>query len=41
MKRLMSSTLIAWLAVNKNCLKSDLFQITLPTGTVFYATEGQ
>jgi uncharacterized phage protein (TIGR02218 family) len=41
MKRLMSSTLIAWLAANKNCLKADLFAITLPTGTVFYATEGQ
>jgi uncharacterized phage protein (TIGR02218 family) len=37
----MSSTLIAWLAANKNCLKADLFAITLPTGTVFYATEGQ
>ena len=41
MKRLMSSTLIAWLAANPNCLKADLFQITLPTGTVMYMTEGQ
>jgi uncharacterized phage protein (TIGR02218 family) len=37
----MSSTLIAWLAANKNCMKADLFAITLPTGTVMYATEGQ
>lgn len=41
MKRLMSTTLINWLAANKNCLKADLFAVTLPTGTVFYATEGQ
>ncbi|MGA8877941.1 MAG: DUF2163 domain-containing protein [Candidatus Korobacteraceae bacterium] len=37
----MSTTLINWLAANKNCMKADLFKITLPTGTVFYATEGQ
>lgn len=41
MKRLMSTTLINWLAANKNCLKADLFAITLPTGTTMYATEGQ
>ena len=37
----MSTALINWLAANKNCLKADLFAITLPTGTVFYACEGQ
>ena len=41
MKRLMSSGLISFLQANPNCLKSDLFAITLPTGTTFYACEGQ
>lgn len=42
MKRLMPSGLITFLqsAAGKNCLKADLFAITLPTGTVIYLTEG-
>ena len=41
MKRLMPSSLITFLQQNPNCLKADLFAITLPTGTVIYVTEGQ
>jgi hypothetical protein len=42
MKRLMSPALINWLQANQtNCTKADLFVITLPTGTTFYATDGQ
>jgi uncharacterized phage protein (TIGR02218 family) len=41
MKRLMPSSLITFLQLNPNCLKADLFAITLPTGTVMYVTEGQ
>lgn len=42
MKRLMPSTLITFLqGAGKNCLKADLFVITLPTGNVLYITEGQ
>jgi uncharacterized phage protein (TIGR02218 family) len=41
MKRLMPSSLITFLQNNPNCLKADLFVITLPTGTVMYVTEGQ
>jgi uncharacterized phage protein (TIGR02218 family) len=37
----MSSTLISWLQANRNCLRADLFAITLPTGTTVYATDGQ
>ena len=37
----MPSTLITFLQQNPNCLKADLFVITLPTGTVIYVTEGQ
>jgi uncharacterized phage protein (TIGR02218 family) len=41
MKRLMPSSLITFLQNNRACLKADLFSITLPTGTVLNATEGQ
>jgi uncharacterized phage protein (TIGR02218 family) len=41
MKRLMPSSLITFLQTNKNCLKSDLFAITLPTGNTLYSCEGQ
>jgi uncharacterized phage protein (TIGR02218 family) len=41
MKRLMPSGLISFLQANPNCLKADLFVVTLPTGTILYATEGQ
>lgn len=41
MKRLLPSGLITFLQQNPNCLKADLFIITLPTGTVLYATDGQ
>jgi Phage conserved hypothetical protein BR0599/Uncharacterized conserved protein (DUF2163) len=46
MKRLMPSSLVnisgtGFLQTNPNCLKADLFAITLPTGTVMYVTEGQ
>jgi uncharacterized phage protein (TIGR02218 family) len=41
MKRLMPSGLITWLQANPAALKADLFLITLPTGTLMYATEGQ
>jgi uncharacterized phage protein (TIGR02218 family) len=41
MKRLMPSSLITFLQNNRTCLKADLFAVTLPTGTVMYATEGQ
>ena len=37
----MPSSLITFLQNNRNVLKADLFVITLPTGTVFYATSGQ
>jgi uncharacterized phage protein (TIGR02218 family) len=40
MKRLMPSSLITFLQTNKNCLKADLFIITLPTGTIMYLCEG-
>jgi uncharacterized phage protein (TIGR02218 family) len=41
MKRLMPSSLTTFLQNNKNCLKSDLFSITLPTGNTLYACDGQ
>lgn len=41
MKRLMPAGLITFLQNNRNVFKADLFIITLPTGTVLYATEGQ
>lgn len=41
MKRLFPSSLIAFLQENPNCSKADCFALTLPTGTVLYATEGQ
>jgi uncharacterized phage protein (TIGR02218 family) len=41
MKRLLPSGLITFLQANPNCIKSDLFVITLPTGTTIYACEGQ
>jgi len=43
MKRLMPSSLIDFLQNTnyRDVLKADLFAITLPTGTVMYATEGQ
>jgi len=43
MKRLMPSSLIDFLQNTnyRDVLKADLFSITLPTGTVMYATEGQ
>ena len=43
MKRLMPSALIAFLQSvdGANCLKADLFIITLPTGAIAYVTEGQ
>lgn len=41
MKRLMPGSLITFLQNNRNCIKADCFAITLPTGTVLYATEGQ
>lgn len=40
MKRLPAS-LKTFLANNPNCVKADCFAITLPTGQVLYATEGQ
>lgn len=41
MKRLMPPSLVSYLQTNPNCERGDLFMITLPTGTVFYATSGQ
>ena len=41
MKRLMPSSLVSYLQTNPGCARADLFMITLPTGTVFYATSGQ
>ena len=41
MKRLMPSGLITFLQGNANCLKADLFSITLATGTVMNVTNGQ
>jgi len=43
MKRLMPSSLITFLQspAGQNCLRADLFVITLPTGAVIYATDGQ
>ncbi len=41
MKRLIPAGLITFLQQNPNCLKADLFVITLPTGTTIYVTEGQ
>ena len=41
MKRLMTSGLISWLAANRNCLRADLFQITLANGQGITATNGQ
>jgi uncharacterized phage protein (TIGR02218 family) len=41
MKRLMPSSLVTFLQTNPNCLRADLFAITLPTGTTLYATSGQ
>jgi hypothetical protein len=41
MKRLMPISLVSFLQTNPNCLKADLFAITLPTGTTIYVTEGQ
>lgn len=41
MKRLMPSSLIAFLANNRNCQKADLFSIFLPTGQTLNVTEGQ
>jgi hypothetical protein len=37
----MPSSLISFLQANPNCTRADLFAITLPTGTTFYATDGQ
>ena len=39
MKR-MPASLITFLQTNPNCLKSDLFVITLPTGTQMFLSEG-
>lgn len=41
MKRLMPTSLVSFLQTNPNCLKADLFAISLPTGTTIYVTEGQ
>lgn len=41
MKRLMPSSLIAFLAANPNCIKSDLFVITLPNSQTIYTCEQQ
>ena len=41
MKRLMPSTLIAYLQTNPRVIRADLFALTLPTGTVVYVTDGQ
>lgn len=41
MKRLMPPGLITFLQNTPNCTRADLFAITLPTGTTFYATDGQ
>jgi len=41
MKRLMPTGLITFLQANPNCLKADLFVISLPNGQTLYATEGQ
>jgi uncharacterized phage protein (TIGR02218 family) len=40
MKRLMPGSLITFLQANPNCIKADLFVITLPTSTVLYVCEG-
>jgi uncharacterized phage protein (TIGR02218 family) len=42
-KRVMPSTLITFLQsqAGRGCLRADLFVITLPTGAVIYATDGQ
>jgi uncharacterized phage protein (TIGR02218 family) len=41
MKRLMPAGLITFLQQNPNCIRADLFVITLPTGQVLYVTDGQ
>jgi len=41
MKRLMPSSLIAFLQSNRNFLKADLFSIFLPTGQTLNVTSGQ
>lgn len=41
MKRLIPSSLKTFLAANPNVLRADCFAITLPTGQVLYATDGQ
>ena len=41
MKRLMPSSLVAFLQSHPNALKADCFAITLPTGAVMCVTEGQ
>lgn len=41
MKRLMPSGLIAFLQANPNCVRADLFTITLPNGQYLLATDGQ
>ena len=41
MKRLMPASLITFLQQNSNCIRADLFIITLPNGQIIYATDGQ
>jgi uncharacterized phage protein (TIGR02218 family) len=41
MKRNMPSGLISFLQRNPNCIRADLFTITLPNGHTLYATDGQ
>ena len=41
MKRLFPSSLIEFLQSNQNCLRADLFQISLPNGQTINATSGQ
>jgi uncharacterized phage protein (TIGR02218 family) len=41
MKRLMPSGLITFLQQTPNCVRADLFTLTLPTGAVIYVTDGQ
>jgi uncharacterized phage protein (TIGR02218 family) len=41
MKRLIPSSLITFLQENPNCVRADLFTISLPNGSAIYATSGQ
>lgn len=41
MKRLFPSSLISFLQTNNNCIRADLFVISLPNGQTIHATDGQ